>query len=211
MKKWLIGSLLVNALLFTGRAAGQAQEVQQLLLNVEKLSQLKSILEDLKKGYEIVSQGYATIRNLSEGNFNLHAVFLDRLLEVSPAVRNYRRITDIVRAQVNLVREYKAAYRWFASSSYFSPAELRYIKSVFENLLARSVKNIEALTLVITAGSLRMSDDERLTAIDTIWKEASDQLTFLRRFSQDTKLLNLQRARASAAIRWQKKAFSINN
>ena len=211
MKKWLIGSFLVNALLFTGRAAGQAQEVQQLLLNVEKLSQLKSILEDLKKGYEIVSQGYATIKNLSEGNFNLHAVFLDRLLEVSPAVRNYRRITDIVRAQVNLVREYKAAYRWFASSSYFSPAELRYIKSVFENLLARSVKNIETLTLVITAGSLRMSDDERLTAIDTIWKEASDQLTFLRRFNRDTKLLALQRAKAAADIRSQKKSFSINN
>lgn len=29
----------------------QSQEAQQLLLNVEKLSQLKNILADMKKGY----------------------------------------------------------------------------------------------------------------------------------------------------------------
>ena len=42
---------MLCALLFapaTGRS--QTQEVVQLLLNVEKLSQLKSILEDMKKG-----------------------------------------------------------------------------------------------------------------------------------------------------------------
>jgi hypothetical protein len=211
MKKWLIGLLLMNAVLFTSIAAGQVQEVQQLLLNVEKLSQLKSTLEDLKKGYEIVSQGYTTIKNLSQGNFNLHAAFLDGLLEVSPTVRNYRRITDIVRAQVSLVREYKSAYQRFAGSGHFSKEELKYMKSVFENLLAQSVRNIEALTIVITAGGLRMSDDERLTAIDDIWNVASDQLTFLRRFNQDNRLLALQRAKAAADIRSLKKSFSIKN
>jgi hypothetical protein len=211
MKKWMIGILLMNAVLLTSRVAGQAQEVQQLLLDVEKLSQLKSILEDMKKGYEIVSQGYTTIKNLSKGNFNLHAVFLDGLLKVSPVVRNYRRIPDIVQAQIRLVREYKSAYRRFASSGWFSQEELSYMKSVFENLLIQSFKNIEALTQVITAGALRMSDDERLTAIDNIWKVASDQLIFLRRFDQDNKLLALQRAKAAADIRTQKKSFSVNN
>jgi outer membrane lipoprotein-sorting protein len=39
-------------------AFSQSQEAQQLLLNVEKLAQLKQILKDLYKGYEIVSKGY---------------------------------------------------------------------------------------------------------------------------------------------------------
>lgn len=207
MKKCVVHLFVLMPLLFTSKANGQAQEVQQLLLNVEKLAQLKNILEDLKKGYQIVSQGYTTIKNLSEGNFNLHQVFLDGLLEVSMTVRSYRRIGDIVRAQISLVGEYKAAYRRFTSSGQFSPEELKYIKTVFTNIFNQSVKNIEALTMVITAGKLRMSDDERLTAIDAIWKEASDQLTFLRRFNQDTKLLALQRAKAKADVSTQKKLF----
>ena len=44
----------------------QSKEVQQLLLDIEKLAQFKQILTDLKKGYQIVSTGYSTIKNLSE-------------------------------------------------------------------------------------------------------------------------------------------------
>lgn len=210
MKNCVFGLFTMSILLLSQRALGQAQEVQQLLLNVEKLAQLKNILEDLKKGYEIVSQGYSTIKNLSEGNFSLHEAFLDGLLEVSLTVRNYRRITDIISAQVSLVGECKAAYRRFAGSGLFSVGELKYMKAVFENLFSQSVKNIEALISVITAGKLRMSDDERLTAIDAIWKEVSDQLTFLRQFNQDTKLLALQRAKASIDIKTQKGLFLLN-
>lgn len=208
MKKWVFGFLVLTSQLATSTVSGQVQEVQQLLLNVEKLAQLKNILEDLKNGYRIVAQGYSTIKNLSEGNFNLHEAFLDGLLEVSPTVRNYRRIADIVRSQTGLVKEYKAAYRTFASSGFFSREELTYIESVHKNLLARSARNIEALTMVVTAGSLRMSDDERLTAIDAIWKEVADQVTFLRRFNQEAKLLALQRAKARADISRQKGLFS---
>jgi hypothetical protein len=210
MKNCVFGLVTMAILLLSQRVQGQAQEVQQLLLNVEKLAQLKNILEDLKKGYEIVSQGYSTIKNLSEGNFSLHEAFLDGLLEVSPTVRSYRRITDIVRAQISLVGEYKAAYRRFTGSGLFSVGELKYMRAVFENLFNQSVKNIEALTTVITPGKLRMSDDERLTAIDAIWKEVSDQLTFFRHFNQDTKLMALQRVKASADIKTQKGLFSIN-
>lgn len=210
MKNCVFGLFTMAILLLSQKVAGQAQEVQQLLLNVEKLAQLKNILEDLKKGYEIVSQGYSTIKNLSEGNFSIHEAFLDGLLEVSPTVRNYRRIANIVRAQISLVGEYKAAYRRFAGSGLFSFGELKYMKTVFENLFSQGVKNIEALISVITAGRLRMSDDERLTAIDAIWKEVFDQLTFLRHFNQDTKLLALQRAKASADIQTQKGLFFLN-
>lgn len=209
MKKCVVGFFLVGALLLSQRAASQAQEVQQLLLNVEKLAQLKNILADLKRGYQIVSQGYSTIRNLSQGNFKLHQDFLDGLLEVSPAVRNYRRIGDIVRSQVSLVKEYRLAFRRFTQSGSFTAEEMDYLKSVYENLFNQSVKNLEALAMIITAGKFRMSDDERLNAIDTIWKDASDVLTFLRHFNGETKLLLLQRAKAAADAQTQKKLFSI--
>jgi hypothetical protein len=210
MKKCIIGLFVTVTLLFSQMARGQAQEVQQLLLNVEKLAQLKNILADLEKGYEIVSRGYGTIRNLSQGNFTLHKAFLEGLLEVSPIVKNYRRMSDIVRSQIILVKEYKAAFRRFFNSGFFTVDEIKYLQSVYENLISQSVKNLESLVMVVTSGALRMSDDERLTAIDDVWKEVSNALTFLRHFNQETKIFAMQRAKAMADIKTQKKFFSIN-
>src|ERR1700730_18790216 len=78
----------------------QTQEAQQLLLNWEKLTQLKSVLKNMYEGYRIVSKGYNTIKDISQGNFTLHQVFLDGLLEVSPAVRKYKRVFDIINYQL---------------------------------------------------------------------------------------------------------------
>src|SRR5690606_39361195 len=108
MKKMIvITALVLAALLRAGKVSGQANEIAQLLLNVEKLAQFKQILSDMKKGYEILSGGYNTVKNISEGNFNLHRVFLDGLMEVSPTVRGYRRVADIADYQLTLVREYR--------------------------------------------------------------------------------------------------------
>ncbi|MBE7178653.1 MAG: TerB family tellurite resistance protein, partial [Mucilaginibacter polytrichastri] len=79
----------------TSRA--QTTEVKQLLLNVEKLSQLKNILRDMKQGYEILRSGYQAISDISQGNFRLHETFLDELYRVSPLVRDYARIGEILR------------------------------------------------------------------------------------------------------------------
>ncbi|MGY4383932.1 preprotein translocase subunit YajC [Pedobacter sp. UYP24] len=67
--------LLLTVAVLPSRA--QSTEVQQLLLNVEKLSQLKNILSDMKKGYTIVTNGYNAVKNISQGNFSLHEVFLE--------------------------------------------------------------------------------------------------------------------------------------
>lgn len=54
MKKLLIilGVIILTA---PGNATAQSAEVQQLLLNIQKLAQLKKILSNMKTGYQIVS------------------------------------------------------------------------------------------------------------------------------------------------------------
>lgn len=189
----------------------QSQEAKQLLLDVEKLAQLKNILTDLKKGYEIVSSGYNTIKNISEGNFNLHNTFLNSLLEVSPTVRKYKRIADIIAAQLSIVTEYKSAFRKFRESNLFNPDETDYLGKVYTNLFNQSFKNLDALTTVVTANKLRMSDDERLSAIDDIWKEADNQLVFLRHFNNSTKILALQRAKGQNDVSVMNQLYDVNH
>lgn len=189
----------------------QTEEAEQLLLDVQKLSQLKQMLADLKKGYEIVYQGYSTIKNISEGNFNLHKVFLDGLLEVSPAVRNYRKVADIISLQLKIVSEYKSAFKHFKENGKFTADEIEYIGKVYSNLFNESIKNLETLTMIITSGTLRMSDDERLKQIDGLYGDMIDRLSFLRHFNNQTSVLSLQRTKAGNEINFSKKIYGLSN
>lgn len=197
MKKiWIVWLLIaVVAVVNTTPAKGQAKEIAQLALNIEKLAQFKQILSDLKKGYEILSGGYNTIKNISEGNFKLHKVFLDGLLEVNPAIKKYRRVADIVDYQVRIVKEYKTAFNRFKENDWFNESEINYISKVYTNLFNLSLKNLDDLFTVITVSDLRMSDDERLAAIDKIYLDMQDKLQFLRSFNSSTSVLALQRAK----------------
>lgn len=208
MKKLILMLFLIIAS-GSSQLSAQAAEAEQLLLNVEKLAQLRQILADLKKGYEIVSAGYNTIKNISEGNFDLHKSFLDRLMEVSPAVRNYRKVADIINNQIFIVREYKNAYRRFKQDNHFSPVELKYLGSVYTNLFNQTMRNLDALATVITNRELRMSDDERLKAIDEIADSMQDKLLFLRHFNNTTTVLSFQRAREKEDVDGSKKIYGL--
>lgn len=209
MKKCVWIFLLVLYLPLASEA--QEYETQQLILDVEKLLGLKQILTDLKKGYEIVYKGYSTIKNISEGNFNLHQVFLDGLLEVSPAVRNYKKVADIISIQLKIVSEYKSAFKSFRESGGFTPDEIDYMAKVYSNLLDESIKNLGTLSMVITPGALRMSDDERLKQIDVLHEDILDKLTFLRHFNNQSSVLVLQRRKAGNEIQLNKKLFGLTN
>ena len=183
----------------------QIQEAQQLLLNWEKLAQFKQMLEDMKTGYQVLYKGYSTIRDISQGNYSLHKTFQDGLMEVSPAVLKYKRVADIIHFQVRIVKEYKSAYKSFQENGAFTTQELEHLAKVYSNLFNASLQNLDELSLVITAGKLRMSDDERLQAIDRIYKNIIEQYSFLQEFNNSTVMLALQRKSEMAELEMQKK------
>ena len=194
-KKLFIMLLFIGGAGTSLNASAQADELQQLSLNLEKLAQFKQILSDLKKGYEIVSVGYNTIKNISQGNFNLHKDFLDGLMQISPTVKNYKRVADIINYQIIILKEYKTAFSRFKNDKNFNSQELEYLNRVYNNLLKQSLKNLDDLTTVVTANKLRMTDDERLKSIDDIFNEIQDKVMFLRHFNNNATILAVQRAK----------------
>jgi DNA repair ATPase RecN len=195
MKKCLI-PLFIGCLLLLPRphATAQVQELEQLALDIEKLAQMKSILSEMYKGYKVLTTGYGAIKAVAQGNFNLHNAFLSSLMSVSPAVKNYVRIVDIVTAQETLISEYKTTLKNYTASGGFTATELNYITGVYANLFNRSVDNLSELAIVLTDSKLRMSDAERLAAIDHIYADMQDKLTFLRAFNAKAGALGAQRA-----------------
>jgi DNA repair ATPase RecN len=195
MKKILILTILITLLMIPVKSKAQSAEIQQLILNIEKLSQFKKILSDMKKGYELLSGGYKTVKDMTEGNFSLHKTFLDALMQVSPAVRNYKKVGEIVEYQISIVKESRNGMNRFIKSGNFSGQEINYFEKVYGNLLNQSLRNLDELAMVITADKLRMSDDERLKAVDDIYEQMQDKLLFLRNFNTTSNVLALQRSK----------------
>lgn len=208
MKKYFV-LLLLSLFLFSAKVSAQSEEVQQLLLNVSKLEQLKKILNNMYDGYKVLTKGYNTIKTISEGNFSLHKVFLDGLLQVSPAVRKYKKVADIIKYQLQLVKTVKPAIPKFRATGLFNETELNYMAKVYGDLFNRSFQQLEALAMVITAGNLRMSDDERLKAIDRIYFNISDQLAFLHSFNTENNILAIQRGRVMVDTKLSKKLSGL--
>lgn len=206
MKKWIVLILIITA---GAKSFGQSQEAQQLLLNWEKLTQFKKILNNMYTGYKIIHKGYTTIKNISEGNFSLHKDFLDGLLAISPAVREYKRIGDITSYQLRIVKEYKSAFNQFKQSKNFTIEEIQYLGKVYSNLLHESIKCLDELAMVITSGKLRMSDDERLRAIDGIYVKIVEQFSFLQDFNNSTAVLSVQRKKEQQDIAISRKLYGI--
>lgn len=206
MKK-LIVILIMCSMSFQLKA--QSEEVQQLLLNIEKLSQFRKILKNMKDGYQIIFKGYTAVKDISQGNFNLHKTFLDGLMQVSPAVKKYKRIADIISYQLRIAKEYKLAFNQFKEEKQFTIEEIDYLGKVYSNLFNESLKSLDELSMVITSGKLRMSDDERLQAIDKIYLSVEEQYSFLKEFTNNSNLLSLQRKAEKAEIEMSRRLYGL--
>ena len=130
----------------------------------------------------------------------MHEAFLNQLLQVSPAVKNYHKVAEIISYQLKLVRDYKEAFSGFKASGQFTVNEIAYLSQVYRNLFKKSLQQLDELTLVVTAGKLRMSDEERLEAIDRIHLDIQDKVMFLTTFNQETQVLAISRFRATKQL-----------
>jgi ribosomal protein S19E (S16A) len=175
------------------RAQSTADAIKQLLLDVQKLQDMKAILQEMKKGYEILDKGYTEIRNIAKGRFDLHKAFLDGLLAVSPSVRNYHRIGAILDAENNLVQEYNWGRSQAYASGLFTGQEREYFERMYSTVYKHSLQSLDELTMVVTEGELRMSDAQRLRSIDRVYAEINGQLRALRQLNRETTLQAEQR------------------
>jgi hypothetical protein len=187
--------LFILALPLWGRSQSIADDLKQLSLDYQKLAGLKSVLNQMYQGYEVVNKGYNAVKDVSKGSFSLHEAFLDGLLVVSPTVRKYPKVTAIITGQASLVTEYHTAWAGFRQDRHFTPDEAGYMLEVYNNLISLSLKNLDELSMVMSDNQLRMSDAERIQAIDRIYNDGHEQLDFLRRFNRQSYALAVQRAR----------------
>lgn len=188
MKKKIIVALLIAAI--TVHMAGQVKAqsmsdvIEELMLDYQKLAGMKSTLNQMYSGYNVLTRGYNAVKGVSMDNFNLHKAFLDAQLLVSPGVRAYPRARDIIRNQQDVFTAYRSGKNSYADSELLTPAERKYLSSVYERLTQACADDLDELNRVTTDSQLRMTDAGRLAAIDRLYLQSTDQLGYIRKFNE---------------------------
>lgn len=195
--------VLILCLLVLGASVAQAQtwgewfrqkKTQKKYL-LQQIAALKAYSEVLQKGYGIARGGLNTVRDFTDGEFQLHDLFFKSLRNVSPAVRRYGRVADIIDLQIQTVRTTSRHLAEIRRSRHLSTGEIAYLNEVFKRLLDDCYAVVDELIVVVSAGGFELTDDQRLLRIDMLYSRASDQRVFAEQFGQESLLLDLLRLR----------------
>jgi len=184
---------------------------EELALDAQKLSSMKSTLQEMYQGYTELQNGYTRIRDIVKDNFNLHEAYLDALWVLSPAVRNDPRLTAIINTEYRIVQVYEAATGRLSGQAVWTAQELAFITGTFSTLLQRSLQVVEELTMISTDNELRMNDAQRLQALGRIDAEINNELAFLERLDQELAVEAARRGQESNDINTLKSIYGLPN
>ena len=171
----------------------QQKKTQQKYL-IQQIAALQVYLSYVEKGYDIAKKGLDVIQQFKNGEFNLHETFFNSLKAVNPKIKNTAEVAEIIALQISIVNHFKDAIKTYKESSQFNSDELTYINKVYTNLTTDCLKDIDALTSVITDDSLQMNDDERIQQINSIYADMQDKNSFTQYFTNSANMLANQRA-----------------
>ena len=176
---------------------------------LQQIAALQVYINYAKKGYNIVSGGINTIRDIKKGDLNLHNTFFSSLKTINPKISRYAKVADIISYQVRIIKLARQTLQSIREANQFSIEEIEYCKMVLDAMLDDCIQSITELIEIITPDKLQVTDDERLVRIDKLYLDMQDKFTFSNVMSEDISLLALQRLSEQIEINRSKRINGI--
>jgi uncharacterized protein Yka (UPF0111/DUF47 family) len=139
----------------------------------------------------------------------LYDDYFQELWKVKATLSYYHRVKEIIQRQVDIVNEYKAAWKLFQQDKNFTPEELDYMYTVYTGMMDESLKNIDGLFLVVNAFATQMSDAKRLEIINTVADNIEQNSSDLKDFNNQNKMISIQRASERGEIEYVKRLYGF--
>jgi hypothetical protein len=191
--------------------AGVKKVINAVDLKIQRLQNKTIWLQNAQKVVEntMSEMKLNEITDWVERQRTLYRDYYDELWRVKAAISYYHRAREITAKQVQLVSEYKRAWRLFKQDKHFTDDEIAYIGKVYTGILDESVKNLDQIFLVINSLSTQMSDAKRLEIIDNAYNQVETNYTDLKAFNQQNVSVSLQRAKSKNDIEVVKELYGL--
>ena len=187
------------------------QNATQKKYLLQQIAALQIYMGYVQKGYTIAHNGLNMINDIKKGDLSLHSDYFNSLKTVTPAVRKYGKIADIIAFQFQIVNEYKSTSRELQKNKAFNSAEIKYFNTVFNRLIDDCTSTIDELTIIITNNQLEMKDDERIRRIDALYNDMQGKYSFAKSFADEAKILAVSRFREQNDIETSRALNGIKN
>lgn len=163
----------------------------------------------LKKGYDVVDEGWHIVDNIKHGDFDLHNNYFTSLKQVNRAVGDYDKVEGIQNLQLQILEINEAIKKFIQTNKNLQAEEKDYINQVMSNLLNKCADNLDELKMLITSDSLSMKDDERLKRINGLYDDMQDKYDFAKYFQNSVQTLALSREKVSNDVTTSKLLYGI--
>lgn len=144
------------------------QKGEMIKKNIRQITLLATYSGYVRKGYRIMEDGWNTVHNWKDGEFNLHLAYIHSLKKVNPKVKGEQ--VDAIRELAEKILAGCTSLRHDAiQSKMLTDKEINYLESMLDGYIRETSENIDELNLVITDGKLSMADDERIKQVDRLF------------------------------------------
>ena len=177
--------------------AGVKKVIRAVDLQIQRLQNKTVWLQNAQKVLEnkMAALKLTEISDWAAKQKELYGKYFDELWKVKTAIRNYHGVKEIIQNQLELVKEYSAAFKRFKQGNHFTKEELVIMQQVYQGMLEESLKNTGRISLVINAYVTQMSDAKRMEIIEQTATNMEQCLMDLRQFNQQNTKISLQRAK----------------
>lgn len=191
--------------------AGVKKVIKAVDLKIQRLQNKTIWLQNAQKTLENTMSKLKLdeISDWTEKQRTLYKDYYDELAKVKSIITYYRRIKDITKKQVRLVKEYQRAWNLFRQDKHFTANELNYMSKVYSGILDETAQNIDMILLVINSFQTQMSDAGRLEIINKAAEQVNENYDDLTRFNQQNVILSLQRAKSQNDVDVIRKLYGL--
>jgi hypothetical protein len=197
MFKIFVALLLVVCLGGSARGQGLSNFFSQGSAKVEyyaeQLAGLQLYISKIEKAAQIVGNGLQDIKEIKNGEFNLHQAFFGSLSQVNPAVAKMELVGEIIALQVAIIEQYSAALKRWRSGATLTPGELGYAGQVYSTISQLALEDVNELITLTAADNYLMTDDQRISRITALDQGVKDQYGFVQSYMSQMDLMAMQR------------------
>ena len=143
----------------------------------------------------------------SAKNLALAKEWYDGLLQVSNAVKSYRRVQHIFERQVAIIKIYSDYIERFKKDSHLTPAQISAMVRGYTTLITESTDYLDDLTAIISPLKGKLTDAERMELIDALDDKVTHQYELVSYFTRRNIALSVRESSTAREMDTLKKLY----
>ena len=145
----------------------------------------------------------------SAKNLALAKEWYDGLLQVSNAVKNYRRVQHIFERQTAIISLYSDYIQRFRQDPHLTPAQVTAMVKGYTTLIGESTNYLDDLTAIVSPLKGKMTDAERMELIDALDDKVTHQYELVSYFTRRNIALSLRESSTTRELDTLKKLYGL--